>query len=284
MIDAKSQTISCTIPSSLHEALAARMQAENESSDHIVSTALSQYLGKSIHTLFQVSTSAALVEGLYQGAVRVSRLLEHGDFGLGTFIDLNGEMAVLDGLCYQVSSTGAVNIVEGNERIPYAVVTRFSAEFNKELNQIGSFSELVAFCDGLRKSENVFYAFRIDGEFISVKTRVMKPVSHGTSLKTAAAGQQEFELANVEGTLVGIWSPKFASSFTVPGYHFHFLSKDRKKGGHVLECKVESALLNGCAMNEIHVSLPETEEFLKADLTRDPQSDLASAERNHEQK
>src|SRR6201996_99045 len=102
-----------------------RMQTDKTSCDHVVSTALSQCLGKPLHTLFQVSTSAALVEGLYQGAVQVSRLLRHGDFGLGTFIDLDGEMVVLDGLCFQVSSTGDVAVVEGNRLVPYAVVTRF---------------------------------------------------------------------------------------------------------------------------------------------------------------
>jgi acetolactate decarboxylase len=284
MIDSKPKTISCAIPSSLYEILAARMESERESCDHVVSAALSQYLRKPIHTLFQVSTSAALVEGLYQGAVRVSRLLLHGDFGLGTFIDLNGEMVVLDGVCYQVAPKGEVKVVRDETLVPYAVVTRFSAEFTKQLTHLGSFTELVSICDGVRKSENVFHAFRVDGRFSSVKTRVMKPVSHGTTLKAAAAGQQEFQLENIEGTLVGIWSPRFAASFTVPGYHFHFLSADRKKGGHVLECKAVEASLKGCAVNEIHVSLPETEEFLKADLTRDPQSDLASAERNHEKK
>jgi acetolactate decarboxylase len=44
------------------------------------------------HTLYQVSTAAALVEGIYQGAVRVATLREHGDLGLGTFEDLDGEI------------------------------------------------------------------------------------------------------------------------------------------------------------------------------------------------
>jgi acetolactate decarboxylase len=35
-------------------------------------------------------------------------------------------------------------------------------------------------------------------------------------------------------------------------------------------------------MREMHVSLPETAEFLKADLSHDPSEDLTSAERNHE--
>jgi acetolactate decarboxylase len=244
--------------------------------------ALSQNLGKPIHTLFQVSTSAALVEGLYQGAMRVSRLLRHGDFGLGTFIDLDGEMVVLDGICYRVSSNGSVGTVEGDQLVPYAVVTRFNAEFFKQFRQLDSFSDLVSVCDKFRNSDNVFYAFRVDGRFPLVKTRVMKPVPRGIGLKAAACGQEEFHFEELEGTIVGLWSPGFAGSFSVPGYHFHFLSTDRTRGGHVLECKTLDVSVRGCAINEMHVSLPETEEFLNADLTRNPQDDLMSAERNHE--
>lgn len=276
------KSITCNLPDSIHKALQERMESDKESCDHLVSMALSQYLGKSTHTLFQVSTSAALVEGLYQGAVRVSRLLAHGDFGLGTFIDLDGEMVVLDGVCYQVSPNGSVGVVERDRLIPYAVVTRFNAEFVKQFHQLVGIAELVSVCNELRDSDNVFYAFRVEGRFSVVKTRVMKAVPEGSNLKAAASGQQEFHFENVTGTLVGLWSPGFAGSFSVPGYHFHFLSADRQRGGHVLECKATDVSVRGCAMNEMHVSLPETEEFLKADLTRDPQDDLTSAERNHE--
>jgi acetolactate decarboxylase len=276
------KSVTCNLPDSLYKALGERMETDNANCDHVMSMALSQYLRKPIHTLFQVSTSAALVEGLYQGAVQVSRLLSHGDFGLGTFIDLDGEMVVLDGVCYQVSSTGAVATVEGDRLIPYAVVTRFNAEFSKQIDPLDSYSKLVSVCDELRDSDNVFYAFWVEGWFSFVKTRVMKAVPEGTGLKTAASGQKEFLFQEVEGTLVGLWSPAFAGSFSVPGYHFHFLSSDRKQGSHVLECQALGVAVAGCAMNEMHVSLPETEEFLKADLTRDPQADLMKAEQDHE--
>jgi acetolactate decarboxylase len=274
--------ITCKVPDSLYDALVERMETDRTSCDHVVSIALSQYLGRPIHTLFQVSTSAALVEGLYQGAVRVSQLLRHGDFGLGTFIDLDGEMVVLEGICYRVASDGVVTTVKGDRLIPYAVVTRFSAQFAKRSQQVNNFSELVAVCDGLRSSENVFYAFRVEGKFSFVKTRVMKPVPQGIGLKAASSGQEEFTFKDQEGTLVGLWSPGFAGSFSVPGYHFHFLSADRKRGGHLLECRAVDATIGGCAMHEMHVSLPETEKFLKAALSRDPSDDLMSAERNHE--
>ena len=276
------KSITCGLPDSLYEALEERVRTEKANRDHVVSVALSQYLGKTIHTLFQVSTSAALVEGLYQGAVRVSRLLRHGDFGLGTFIDLNGEMVVLDGICYQVSSSGTVAVIDGDQLIPYGVVTRFNAEFSKQSQRLNSFDELTSVCDDFRDSDNVFYAFRVDGRFSLMKTRVMKAVPEGTNLKTAASAQQEFVFQDISGTLVGLWSPGFAGSFSVPGYHFHFLSANRQKGGHVLECHALDVAVAGCAMNEMLVSLPETEEFLKADLTRDPQADLMKAERSHD--
>ena len=115
------KTISCSLPDSLAAALQRRMDADQESSDHIVARALLQYLATPLHTLFQVSTSAALVEGIYQGAVRVSRLLQHGDFGMGTFIDLDGEMVVLDGICYRISGGQAPSPLSreiGSYRMP----------------------------------------------------------------------------------------------------------------------------------------------------------------------
>src|ERR1700728_453506 len=166
--------IECNLPDSLYDALRERILADKTSCDYVVSTVLSQCLSKPLHTLFQVSASTALVEGLYEGAVRVSRLLRHGDFGLGTFIDLNGEMVVLEGICFRVASNGVVATVEADLLIPYAVVTRFSTEFAKSSQQFTSFSELVAVCNALRLSGNVFYAFRVEGKFAFVKTRVMK--------------------------------------------------------------------------------------------------------------
>jgi acetolactate decarboxylase len=64
------------------------------------------------HTLYQVSTAIALVEGVYQGAVRVGTLREHGDLGLGTFVDLDGEMVIVDGHFFQVRSDGTVREVD----------------------------------------------------------------------------------------------------------------------------------------------------------------------------
>src|SRR5207248_8987193 len=80
-------TLETMISPGLWQALLDHAQRSHESLAHVVSKALAEYLQIAHHTLYQVSTSTALVEGIYQGAVRVGTLREHGDLGLGTFED-----------------------------------------------------------------------------------------------------------------------------------------------------------------------------------------------------
>ena len=49
---------------------------------------------------------SALVDGIYDGSVTVAELLEHGDFGVGTFNHLDGEMVVNEGVCFHLFSSG----------------------------------------------------------------------------------------------------------------------------------------------------------------------------------
>jgi acetolactate decarboxylase len=74
--------LTVVIPSSLD--IAARDSAANRGSslDNLVGAALGEYLDSDRHRMYQISTSAALVGGLVQGAVSARTLLEHGDFGL----------------------------------------------------------------------------------------------------------------------------------------------------------------------------------------------------------
>ena len=72
-------------------------------------SALSKYLLSPLHTLLQVSTSSELVEGVYTGAISSDVILKHGDLGLGTFENLDGEMVVLDGRIYRARGDGTVS-------------------------------------------------------------------------------------------------------------------------------------------------------------------------------
>lgn len=273
--------LTCQISQSLQALLERRSQETGEAVSHIVSTALARCLDLPQHTLFQVSTAAALVHGLYEKAVYSNHLLNHGDFGLGTFVNLDGEMVILDGAIYQVRSDGKVVHIEDEVGTPFAVVTRFDPDQDELIESGASLEEITKLCDQYRNSNNVFYAIRIDGRFTHVHTRAMRAALDGLPLAKAAAIQPEFDFKDVSGTLVGIWAPQFSSALNVAGYHFHFLSEDRRKGGHLLECSGSKLRLRMEALTDFYVSLPESEEFLRADLTGDISKDLQYAEQIH---
>jgi acetolactate decarboxylase len=269
------------ISKSLQSALEKLSKETGEPISQLVSGTLSRCLGIPLHTLFQVSTSGALVQGVYERAVSSNLLLNYGDFGLGTFENLDGEMVVLDGAIYQVRSDGKVTKIEKDVGTPFAVVTHFVADQDQMIENASSVKDLTKICDRYRDSDNLFYAFRIDGHFGNVHTRAMRETLDGLPLAKAAAIQPEFEFTGVDGTLVGIWAPQFSSALNIAGYHFHFLSEDRSKGGHLLECSGKHLRIRVERLNDFHLSLPESEEFLRADLTKDTSTDLAYAEQVH---
>jgi acetolactate decarboxylase len=146
---------------------------------------------------------------------------------------------------------------------------------------VSSFKDLEARCDESRRSGNIFYALRLEGRFERVRTRAVNPPQLGTRLVEAAKAQSEFTFTDIQGTLVGLWSPGFSSAFSVAGYHFHFLSADRQHGGHLLDLEAGALQLKVEALTSFHLVLPESEAFLKADLSKSTAEELAYAEQAH---
>src|SRR6202048_638903 len=162
-------TLDISIPASLKTVLDAEVTRTKGTPSAVVTAALSQYLALPVHTLFQVSISGALVAGVYDREVSIKSILEHGDFGLGTFANLDGEMVVLDGRAYQVQGTGRVSEAGPDAGAPFAVVTRFSPQTDVKAKPVGSFKDLEARCDKYRNSGNIFYAIRLDGRFTRIR-------------------------------------------------------------------------------------------------------------------
>lgn len=228
--------------------------------------------------VYQVSTIGALAQGVYDGEVTCGELKEHGDFGIGTFDRLNGEMIVSDGVIYQVMLDGRVCIPDNATLVPFAVVTFFQADGTDALNGKLDLKGLERAIDGLLRTENVPYAVRVKGKFAYVKTRsVPEQEKPYRPLAEAVKDQRTFELKNVEGTLVGFRFPAFMDGINVPAYHFHFISRDRKAGGHLLECLTEDVRAEVDAIPEFHMTLPHGDEFYRAQLREDAQSAIERA-------
>lgn len=231
-------------------------------------------------TLTQISTIDALMTGVYEGETTLGQLKEKGDFGLGTFNALDGEMVLLDGVFYQVKSTGDVLKPALSVRTPFAAVTFFEADKSFPLKRGLAFREFTALADGFLPTSNIFYAFKVTGTFRTMKTRsVPAQAKPYRPLSEVVKTQPVFEFSNVRGTIIGFKCPSFVKGVNVPGYHLHFLSADLKKGGHILDFIVDSAIVEIDDTREFYLILPRDSAFDKANLEPDRGSELKAVEK-----
>ncbi|NQT26521.1 acetolactate decarboxylase [candidate division KSB1 bacterium] len=231
-------------------------------------------------TVYQTSTIDALLAGVYDGELTLNKLLTHGDFGIGTFDCLDGEMIIVDGEIYQIKADGKVYKPEMTIKTPFATVCDFTPEQSITIQTATDMEQLEAIIDSIAPNQNLFYAFRMEGKFTHVRTRSVPGQSKPyPPLKEVTANQPEFEMENVTGTLVGFRCPPFVEGINVPGYHLHFLSKDKSQGGHVLEFTLVSAQLKIDQLNRYVLELPkETEDFASTDLSQDRAEELEEIE------
>lgn len=192
--------------------------------------------------LYQVSMYSVLSEGGYDGYITYKDLKRHGDLGIGTFDNLDGEMIALSGDFYQIKADGKAYTVEDSMETPFAIVTFFETDKDFPLDNIADYEQLTQYLDSVLPSKDIFYAIKITGDFEYIKARSVPAQDEPyPSLDEAIKGQTTFEFHDVTGTLVGFWCPAYVDGINVPGYHFHFITADREKGGHLLECKIKSA-------------------------------------------
>jgi acetolactate decarboxylase len=221
----------------------------------------------------------ALVEGIYKENIPLAEIKKHGDFGLGTFDDLDGEMVMLDGHIYQIASDGRVAVIDDSALTPFACVTFYKPLSHDEIEGEMSYDAFLEWLYGLLPSPNLFYAIRIKGVFAHVKARSVPKQDSYRPLVEVAKEQATFDFYDVKGTLAGFFTPSFMSSLNVPGLHLHFLSADLRKGGHLLECVPRKARVGIQILSTLELSLPISLEYLTVDFTRDITQDLDKVER-----
>jgi acetolactate decarboxylase len=221
----------------------------------------------------------ALVEGIYEECIPFSEVRKHGDFGLGTFDLLDGEMIMLDGQIFQIRSDGRVQKIGDDAFTPFACVTFFTPEKTAVLDGHRDHADFLTWLEELLPSPNMFYALRIDGLFSYIKTRSVPKQECYRPLVEVAAEQPVFEFREIVGTLAGFYTPAFMASLSVPGMHLHFLSDDQQHGGHLLECRPQQAEVSVQLLRRMELSLPMSDAYLHWDFRRDINQDLEKAEK-----
>ena len=235
-------------------------------------------------SLNQVALLQSLAQGYFGGTVKVRDMRSLGDIGIGTFEGLNGEMIMLDGTVYQALGDGRVVVADDKVAVPYATVTYFDHELSLGLNDVNdkaAFEKILN--EEVKKcGENSFYMIKLHTEFSSLLFRSeygSKP-PYPTLVEALKDKQTEFNAKNIKGTLVGLYCPNYMSGLNSPGWHFHFISDDRKQGGHILELSVKKGTVELDKTDKFTMILHDDQQFHKLNLAKDMSKDIQSAEQD----
>ncbi|MGA3085584.1 MAG: acetolactate decarboxylase [Thermodesulfobacteriota bacterium] len=233
-----------------------------------------------LNTVNQVSTIDALLAGSYEGQMSLEKLLTYGNFGIGTFENLDGEMVVLDGQVFQVKADGKIYRPPMNLLTPFASVVQFKADYAFPINKETDLKGLEKMIEDSIPNKNLFAAIKVKGMFEAMKTRSVpaqkKPFP---PMIEVAKNQPVFNLGAVSGTLVGFRFPVFVKGINLPGDHLHFLSEDFKSGGHVLDFRLIKGTVEIDVCHQFYMILPEGGgSFSQIDLGRDRTEELEKVE------
>ena len=234
--------------------------------------------------LYQVSLINALMQGDYDGTVSVGDLLMIGDTGIGTFDRLDGEMIMIDGIVYKAKADGSVEIQPDSEMVPFAAVTFFDNDITQqEIAGLINIDATKGYLDNLVNKEtsdyNRFYFVVIEGKFNSVHVRsVPEQTKPYKPLSEIAKTQTEYIYESLDGTIVALRCPDFVEGINVPGWHLHFISKDKTKGGHMLNSDLLGGKLKMDIISDFNLKLPNTNSFSSLNLVKDLSSDTKKVE------
>ena len=233
--------------------------------------------------MFQVSTLHALVAGYTRSVITVHELESKGNIGLGTFEGVDGEMILLDGICYRARHDGTVVRPAPDTGVPFASAASVEGGTVFELGEVGGIDalkhELTCKVDEAY-ALNSMHVATVSGTFESVSARSESAyhADHITLKDMLATTQREFTFEKLDGTLVCVYHPDFMDGINAPGWHVHFLSDDLTRGGHVFDLSLTRGQAVMHKIDRIEIQLPATPAFDTYSLKETSQEEIAEVE------
>lgn len=217
-------------------------------------------------TLFQVNPLPALSAGVADGNYPIGLLKKRGNFGLGAYEAMNGELVALDGVYYRALYDGTVEVADDTLRVPFASVVNFVADSSYQVSGPKTLPELGAYIDSILRTPNYFYAIKVVGQFVNVTTRVI-PTLTKPYPPPLTVGQKTFFRAQDSATLAIIRSPKFTPNSNQGGSHFHYMAEDKAFGGHAVSFTLLTGTLEIQEIKNYFLYFPDNDSFRSANLT-----------------
>lgn len=236
--------------------------------------------------IYQVSTLQALALGYTRSVVTVEEMLKHGDTGLGTFEHVDGEMIILDGVCYQARQDGSIVRSENSAGVPFAVAGSVKNGRSIDMGEILDIDAIKMELTVLIEEDfglNSIHVARIDGWFNTIHARAGAPYrsQHVTLKNILSKTQKDFTFENLHGTLVCVYYPDYMDGINASGWHMHFVSQDRTLGGHVFAASMSSGKCLLQKMDRIEIQLPTEPAFDTYALKEASQDEIEEVEQGN---
>ena len=216
--------------------------------------------------MYQVSTLQALALGYSRAVITIEELVKHGNTGLGTFENVDGEMILMDGKCFRAMEDGTV-VEEGKDTgVPFCAIADLNKKRTFDISDVPNMDALRELLTLQIEEDfglNSMHVVRIDGLFGKIDARSEAPFrSHHVTLQTILSkNQRAFVFENIRGSLVGVYFPDYMDGINMPGWHLHFISEDRSKGGHVFDMSLQEVTVYLDKISRIEIQLPTEAVF-----------------------
>lgn len=214
--------------------------------------------------LYQYAAVSAFQAGGYEGNVTLGELKKRGDFGLGTFNGVDGELVVNQGKFYRIHSSGTVSEVSDCDHTSLAFVKFFKVDLSFTIQTAEITLEQLQKKIASLLTVDKLYAIRIKGTFskLTARASALAQKPYQPLEEHFAQNQVIFNLSNTTGVAVGFLVPTSMEKVNIPGFHFHYIADDLKSGGHIFDftatqLTVEIDKTKGCYLELNTKPIPE---------------------------
>lgn len=230
--------------------------------------------------LYTFGHASAFIGGLYDAHISYGQIKPYGNFGLGAPDQLDGEIVIFNNKFYQTQSSGKTFEVKYTEKTPFVIINNFKSDQNIKRTGPLNKDQLFQLLDSVLTKKNGIYAIHIRAKFAFVKTRAFPMVTEKPYQPMAQllSLQRFFNFENIEGDLIGYRLPGYMEGANITGYHFHFLSDDKTKGGHLIDLTLNDITIEIDELDGFSIFPPPTEAFQKFDLEKDRRNEVKAVE------
>ncbi|HBJ77382.1 MAG TPA: hypothetical protein DDY68_06445, partial [Porphyromonadaceae bacterium] len=178
-----------------------------------------------------------------------------------------------------------VQVMLGEEKTPFCQLSYFEEDYKTSISSLGSISQLT---DKLNEivlnkfhSLNYIYLVKISGKMKEVGVRSIKKQNppYKTLEEVSKVDQYFYNYNDIEGTIIGVYCPIFMKNINANGWHFHYISSDHSKGGHLVSLKIDTDIIVKFDLtSNFSVQCPLNKEYQEMNFDIDLKEDIKKVE------